>query len=116
MEIQVNGEKREFSVDLTVEGLVLALDLPPARVAIELNRSVVRRHQWAATALHEGDRVEIVHFVGGGSEPAVSQGATGFGILRALCEDLSVLSAVDPDDQRNETAEEEPRSSQRGGE
>jgi len=68
LEIQVNGENREFSVDLTVEGLVLALDLQPARVAIELNRSVVRRNQWAATALHEGDRIEIVHFVGGGSE------------------------------------------------
>jgi len=67
LDIQVNGELREFPVDLTVEGLVLALDLQPARVAIELNRSVVRRHQWAATVLHEGDRVEIVHFVGGGS-------------------------------------------------
>jgi sulfur carrier protein len=68
LEIQVNGEKRELAADLTVEGLVLALDLQPARVAIELNRSVVRRNQWAATALHEGDRVEIVHFVGGGLE------------------------------------------------
>ncbi len=68
LEIQVNGETREFSVGLTVEGLVLALDLQPSRVAIELNRNVVRRNQWAATTLHEGDRVEIVHFVGGGSE------------------------------------------------
>ena len=68
MEIQVNGETHEFSLGLTVEGLILALDLQPSRVAIELNRSVVRRNQWAATTLHEGDRVEIVHFVGGGSE------------------------------------------------
>jgi len=59
---------REFPAGLTVEGLVLALDLQPARVAIELNRSVVRRNQWTATTLHEGDRVEIVHFVGGGSD------------------------------------------------
>jgi thiamine biosynthesis protein ThiS len=66
LKIQVNGEPREFPVDLTVEGLVLALDLQPARVAIELNRSVVRRNQWVATTLREGDRVEIVHFVGGG--------------------------------------------------
>jgi sulfur carrier protein len=66
LEIQVNGETREFPVGLTVEGLVVVLDLQPARVAIELNRSVVRRNEWAATALHEGDRVEIVHFVGGG--------------------------------------------------
>ena len=68
LEIQVNGETREFPVGLTVEGLILALDLQPARVAIELNRNVVRRTQWAATTLHEGDRVEIVHFVGGGSD------------------------------------------------
>jgi len=67
LEIQVNGETREFPVDLTVEGLVLALDLQPARVAIELNRNVVRRNEWAAKTLREGDRVEIVHFVGGGS-------------------------------------------------
>jgi len=66
LEIQVNGETREFSPGLTVEGLVLALDLQPSRVAIELNHSVVRRDQWTATSLHEGDRVEIVHFVGGG--------------------------------------------------
>ncbi len=68
LEIQVNGETREFAVGLTVEGLILALDLQPSRVAIEVNRNVVRRSQWAATTLHEGDRVEIVHFVGGGSD------------------------------------------------
>ena len=68
LEIQVNGEMREFPVGLTVEGLVLALDLQPSRVAIELNRNVVRRNEWAATTLRQGDRVEIVHFVGGGSE------------------------------------------------
>ena len=68
LEIQVNGEGREFPVGLTVESLVLALDLQPSRVAIELNRNVVRRNQWAATTLQQGDRVEIVHFVGGGSE------------------------------------------------
>jgi len=67
LEIRVNGEPREFPVDLTVEGLVRALDLQPARVAIELNQSVVRRNQWTETTLREGDRVEIVHFVGGGS-------------------------------------------------
>ena len=67
LEIQVNGEMREFPAGLTVEGLVLALDLQPARVAIELNRNVVRRNEWAGTTLRQGDRVEIVHFVGGGS-------------------------------------------------
>jgi hypothetical protein len=41
--------------------------LPPARIAIELNKLVVRRDKWAQTTLAEGDRIEIVHFVGGGS-------------------------------------------------
>ncbi|MFN2576853.1 MAG: sulfur carrier protein ThiS [Pyrinomonadaceae bacterium] len=68
MEIQVNGEAREVPAGLSVEDLIVMLDLQPARVAIELNRAVLRRNQWAATDLHEGDRVEIVHFVGGGSD------------------------------------------------
>jgi len=46
--------------------LVNELSLAPARIAIELNQRVVRRDQWARTALAEGDRIEIVHFVGGG--------------------------------------------------
>jgi thiamine biosynthesis protein ThiS len=67
--IQVNGETKEFSDDLTVESLVANLGLEPTRVAIEVNRNVVRRHQWASTILHDHDQVEIVHFVGGGSSP-----------------------------------------------
>ena len=66
MNIHLNGETREFSADLTLDSLVDALTLDPTRVAIELNRSVVRRSQWSVTVLHDGDQVEIVHFVGGG--------------------------------------------------
>jgi thiamine biosynthesis protein ThiS len=47
--------------------LVGLLSLAPARIAIELNQSVVRRNEWPKTILVEGDRVEIVHFVGGGN-------------------------------------------------
>jgi len=65
--IHLNGENREFPDGLTVEALVAALALEPTRVAIELNRSVVRRNQWAITILHDGDQVELVHFVGGGA-------------------------------------------------
>lgn len=72
MEIQLNGEAREVVDDSTLEGLISALGLEPARVAIELNRSVVRRNDWATTTLHEGDRLEIVHFVGGGGSDAVA--------------------------------------------
>ena len=47
--------------------LVRILSLPAARIAVELNRAIVRRKDWVATILNEDDRVEIVHFVGGGS-------------------------------------------------
>ena len=66
MKIHVNGEAREFSAELTVDSLIANLGLEPTRVAIELNRQVVRRNDWQATVLHDEDRVEIVHFVGGG--------------------------------------------------
>lgn len=67
MNIHLNGESREFSDGLTVEALIATLALEPTRVAIEINRNVVRRNQWASTMLHDGDQVEIVHFVGGGA-------------------------------------------------
>ena len=67
VKIQVNGETREFSEGLTIDSLISDLKLEPTRVAIELNRHVVRRGDWSATVLHNDDRVEIVHFVGGGN-------------------------------------------------
>lgn len=67
MLVYVNGEPREFNHPLTLVELVAELDLPPARIAIELNRAVVRRNDWSATTLKDEDRIEIVHFVGGGS-------------------------------------------------
>jgi thiamine biosynthesis protein ThiS len=67
VQIQLNGETREVADESTVESLVASLELEPARVAIELNGNVLRRKDWTETTLHDGDRVEIVHFVGGGS-------------------------------------------------
>jgi thiamine biosynthesis protein ThiS len=64
--ITVNGETREVGEGATLEGLVRLLELAPERLAVELNREVVRRDEWPRCALAEGDRVEIVHFVGGG--------------------------------------------------
>lgn len=66
MRVYVNGEAREFSSPLSLAQLITELDLPPARIAVELNRVVVRRNEWIATELRDDDRVEIVHFVGGG--------------------------------------------------
>jgi len=68
VKIYVNAEAREFSEELSIDSLISNLGLEPTRVAIELNRNVVRRNDWQATVLHDEDRVEIVHFVGGGSE------------------------------------------------
>jgi sulfur carrier protein len=64
--IEVNGERRDVPDALTLDGLVKSLSLAPERLAVELNQGVVRRADWPATTLREGDRVEIVHFVGGG--------------------------------------------------
>lgn len=66
MRITVNGEAREVPEHLTLSGLINQLALAPERMAVELNREVVCRANWIHTTLAEGDRVEIVHFVGGG--------------------------------------------------
>jgi thiamine biosynthesis protein ThiS len=62
----VNGEAREVPEKMTLSGLIIHLALAPERLAVEVNRQVVRRANWIETMLAEGDRVEIVHFVGGG--------------------------------------------------
>ena len=67
MLVQLNGESREVRDRATLEDLISELSLQPARIAIELNKDVVRRGKWAETTLAEGDRIEIVHFVGGGT-------------------------------------------------
>jgi len=66
LKLVINGEARDFNPPLTLAGLVDQLDMKADRVAVELNRSIVPREQWQATNLAEGDRLEIVHFVGGG--------------------------------------------------
>jgi sulfur carrier protein len=66
LHVFVNGENREFPDGLSLEQLVNELMLPGVRIAIEVNGKVVRRGDWTGTRLNEEDRVEIVHFVGGG--------------------------------------------------
>ncbi len=66
MRLQINGDEKEFADDLTLANLIAHLDMKPDRVAVELNREIVARTQWAETVLHDGDKLEIVHFVGGG--------------------------------------------------
>jgi len=66
MNLTINGENQIFSAE-TLAALVAELGMKPDRVAIELNREIVPRDEWPRTPLHEGDRLEIVHFVGGGA-------------------------------------------------
>jgi sulfur carrier protein len=66
LQIQVNGEQQEISDGLSLSELLTNLNLRPDQIAIELNHEVMRRAVWSATILQPGDRVEIVHFVGGG--------------------------------------------------
>ena len=66
MEILINGEPREVPAETTLETLVRLLDLKEDRVAVELNRSIIKRDRWPDTLLRDHDRLEIVQFVGGG--------------------------------------------------
>ncbi|WP_277810260.1 sulfur carrier protein ThiS [Chromohalobacter canadensis] len=66
MHIQLNGERRELASQLTISELVDQLALTGRRIAIEVNEEIVPRSQHAETRLSPGDRVEIVHAIGGG--------------------------------------------------
>jgi sulfur carrier protein len=67
MTLHINGDQRDFPDGLTVAALVAQLGMKPDRVAVELNLDIVPRSQWETTALKDGDKLEVVHFVGGGS-------------------------------------------------
>jgi sulfur carrier protein len=64
--ITVNGETKSTPDGQTILGLLEQLELDPARVAVELNRRIVRQPSWPETVIEPGSHVEIVQFVGGG--------------------------------------------------
>ena len=66
MQVTVNDEPTRLSEGATVADLVATLGLGPRRVAVEVNREIVVRATYASTVLHDGDTIEIIHFVGGG--------------------------------------------------
>ncbi len=66
MKLVINGEEKDVAGVANVAELIAQLGMKPDRVAVELNRDIVPRARWAGTALRDGDRLEIVHFVGGG--------------------------------------------------
>lgn len=67
MTLTINGDPRNFTDGLTLAALIAELGMKSDRVAIELNMEIVPRPKWEATTLKDGDKLEIVHFVGGGS-------------------------------------------------
>lgn len=66
MHITLNGEPFTIEGPLSVVDLLTALEIDPRRVAVEHNLSIVKRQAFAETVIDEGDRIEVVNFVGGG--------------------------------------------------
>jgi sulfur carrier protein len=68
--LTLNGESRDFATPagkmLSVQGLLVLLELDTRKVAVELNEEIVPRSRYAETGLTSGDALEIVHFIGGG--------------------------------------------------
>src|ERR1041385_4028304 len=79
IEIRLNGEAQQVPASLSIVQLLDHFDLPKDRVAVERNRSIVPKLQWNSVAVGQGDELEVVHFVGGGSgndDPFVIAGRT----------------------------------------
>jgi thiamine biosynthesis protein ThiS len=66
MKVLINGESKELTENLNLKELLRYFSLPSERIAIELNREVVRRKDWESIQIKDADNIEIVHFVGGG--------------------------------------------------
>ena len=66
MHLFINGDQKTFDAPLSLAQLIEQLGMKSDRVAVELNREIVARADWAQTRLNDGDRLEVVHFVGGG--------------------------------------------------
>jgi thiamine biosynthesis protein ThiS len=66
MRVHINGELRDVPEGISLQTLLEHLSLSQQRVAVELDRQIVRRADWTATNINEDAKIEIVHFVGGG--------------------------------------------------
>lgn len=62
----LNGEPREVPAEIDIDRLLELFSLPKQRIAIEINNNVVRRTDWDQRTVQDGDKIEVVHFVGGG--------------------------------------------------
>ena len=90
LRLTVNGEKRAAAPGTTVSGLLTAMGVDPARVAVERNEDVVPRKSWTEAALADGDKIEIVAFIGGGSGGG-SDGAPAPGTTSRADDDVLIL-------------------------
>ena len=66
MKIFINGETKEVAKELNLSELLRTFSLPQERIAVELNKEVVRKKDWENIKINDGDKLEVVHFVGGG--------------------------------------------------
>jgi len=66
IQIFLNGETRTIPKEINLDRLLEYFSLPKQRIAIELNNVVVRRTNWPQTIVNDADKIEVVHFVGGG--------------------------------------------------
>jgi thiamine biosynthesis protein ThiS len=66
MQLIINGQSQDFQGKLSLSDLIAQLNMKAERVAVERNGAIVPRNEWPQTELENGDRLEIVHFVGGG--------------------------------------------------
>ena len=96
MKLQVNGEEHDLPATLTLAALIERLGMRADRVAVERNREIVAREHWPATELRDGDRLEIVHFVGGGSTADSGKSMRRFLILIAAATSLVLPARSSP--------------------
>jgi thiazole synthase len=74
MKLLINGEERDFAAPLNVDQMLGTLGLDPRKVAVERNLEIVPKSTYAAVELGDGDRLEIVHFIGGGNGAGADEG------------------------------------------
>jgi|TARA_Y100000588_G_scaffold67000_1_gene67745 sulfur carrier protein len=66
IQVRLNGKDRDITFGHTVQSLLEAIEINPLAVVVEVNREILNRDQYSDVGIHEGDTIEVVHFVGGG--------------------------------------------------
>ena len=66
MKVVINGEIKEIATKINLQALLKNLSLASERIAVELNKEVVSKKDWENIEINEADKIEIIHFVGGG--------------------------------------------------